>query len=111
MHNFSTVLTKLLVGLGRKNLDSFEVANLEGTSMVCDDPPSYPLQGAGATGQLINGKVPMVCGGVTELDREYVNHCECHSLIDGVWKEVQLIVQIDRHWLLKLISRSCSLLA
>ena len=83
----STGMTKLLVGLGNKNVDSVEVVNLDGTDQICSFLPDYPIKNAAATGQLINGSVPMICGGVTETAKFY-NHCECYALVDGDWTEV-----------------------
>ena len=80
-------LTKLLVGLGGTDLDSVEVVNLDGTGQICSNLPDYPIKNSGAVGHLINGSVPMICGGVTGGENFY-NHCECYALVDGSWIEV-----------------------
>jgi len=82
-----TDLTKLLVGLGSMNSRLVEVVNLDGSGNVCRDLPRYPLENYAATGQLINGTVPMICGGVKSTAKLY-NYCDCYALIDGAWVEV-----------------------
>ena len=64
-----------------------EVINLEDSDQICSFLPDYPFKNVGATGQLINGSFPMICGGVTLTD-ELINHCECFALINGEWTEV-----------------------
>ena len=88
MFVFSSGMTKLLVGLGVTDLDSVEVVNLEG--QYCQDLPNYPIKVAGSTGQLLNGSVPMICGGVTEGVR-FINRCRCYALVDQKWVEVSQI--------------------
>ena len=91
-----SVLTKLLVGLDESHKELFEVVNLDGTSQTCDDPPNYPLQVTGATGQLFQGSVPIICGGVTET--KFTDYCQCHTFIGGAWVEVQLVNFIEGAW-------------
>ena len=64
-----------------------EVINLDDSGQICSLLPDYPIENAAATGQLINGSVPIICGGVTQTD-ELINHCECFALINGEWTEV-----------------------
>ena len=80
-------MTKILVGLGIKNVDAVEVVNLDESGQICNNLPDYPFENAAATGQLIRGSIPMICGGVTET-KAYYDHCECFALINGIWEEV-----------------------
>ena len=88
--NCFTVLTKLVVGLGTYNLDNVEVVNLDEPGQICAELQTYPFEVQAATGQLINGLIPMICGGVTET-KEFYNRCECFGLVNGSWAEVGLL--------------------
>ena len=57
-------MTKLLVATGNY-LKSVEIVNLDGEepNLVCDNLPDLPLGLEGATGNLFEDEIPIICGG------------------------------------------------
>ncbi len=82
-------LTKLLVATGYEGggpgLASVEVVNLDNsnTDLICENLLDFPFGIQGATGQLYNRKLPIICGGT-----DGSSHCECYSLKDGAWQSI-----------------------
>lgn len=76
-------MTKLLVAAGylyfREN--KVEIVNLDedNPDLICDDLPEIPVGNAGETGQLLMGKLPIICGGIK-------NECNCHQFQNDSWK-------------------------
>jgi hypothetical protein len=77
-------LTKLLVATG--NADdaakySVEIVNLdeENPDLKCDNFQNLPIEVPfGATGQLLFGRIPIICGG-------WGNECNCQAFQNGSW--------------------------
>ena len=79
-------MTKLLVATGQNGYQkSVEVVNLDESNpdLICDNLPDLPLGVRGATGQLYQGSIPIICGGFDDSYRS-----ECHSLENGIWSPV-----------------------
>ncbi len=67
-------MTKLLVATGNY-LKSVEIINLdpEKPKLVCDDLPDLPLGLEGATGNLFEDEIPIICGGYNSGMRPSIN--------------------------------------
>jgi hypothetical protein len=69
-------MTKLLVS----SANSQEIINLDekNPNLICDDLSNHSALGSSATGQLFEGKIPIICG-------EYKDRCNCQSYQYGSW--------------------------
>jgi hypothetical protein len=78
-------MTKLLVASGKHSPKSVEIINLDekNASLVCDDLPDLLVGVEGATGQLFNGKIPIICGGLNPVTSE--TNCSCQALQRNSW--------------------------
>jgi len=76
-------MTKLLVGTGSNAKSNVEVINLDKDDpfLICEDLTKFPLviDVLGATGQLLNGNIPIICGGTR-------NECDCYTYQSNSWK-------------------------
>ena len=76
-------MTKLLVATGSNANSNVEVINLDKDNpyLICEDLPNFPVSRdiLGATGQLLNGNIPIICGGTR-------SECDCYAFENSSWK-------------------------
>ena len=79
-------MSKLLVGTGAYNLKSVEIVNLDQSTsdIFCENLPDLPIDLFGASGFLLRGSVPIICGGSYEGKVQ----CDCHAYENGVWNTI-----------------------
>ncbi len=76
-------------------LKSVEVVNLDETNpnVTCKNLPDMPLGLWGATGQLFQGKTPIICGGGNGADYR----SDCHSFKNGTWNQIASLSE-QKYW-------------
>ena len=76
-------------------LKSVEVVNLDETNpnVTCKNLPDMPLGLWGATGQLFQGKTPIICGGGNGADYR----SDCHSFENGTWNQIASLTE-QKYW-------------
>ena len=68
-------ISKVLLATGYPYYGQTEIIDLQSSNGFCENEPSFFKEIWGATGALIGGKKPLICGGFKEDTKEYVNHC------------------------------------
>ena len=76
-------MTKLLVATGNADAAKYivEIVNLdeENPDLICENLQNLPVEVPfGASGQLLFGKIPIICGG-------WGNECNCQAFQNGSW--------------------------
>jgi hypothetical protein len=68
---------------GSGYISSVEIVNLDETDpdLICDPLPPLPVAVAGAIGQLMQGAIPVICGGLTNTGHS----CDCNGFENGAW--------------------------
>ena len=76
---------------------SVEVINLDGSNpgLICDNLPELPIGIQGATGQLVQGEIPIICG--NEVFSRTDGSCDCFSLKDGQWHSISDLTECRRY--------------
>ena len=57
---------------------------MKNESFVCNKVPKYPQKVLGAAGGLIQGNIPLICGGKEPKD----DSKKCYALKNKTWKHV-----------------------
>ena len=64
-----------------------EIVDLKNESFVCNKVPQFPQKVLGAAGGLIQGNIPLICGGFNkDLPKEVYK--KCYALKNKKWKHV-----------------------
>ena len=74
---------------GYDGLQSVEVVDLNSTKTTCKSLPDYPLNLRGSFGDLIDGQIPLVCGGMVSY---------CFKYTKGTWETTFPMNQARRHF-------------
>ena len=76
---------------------NMEIVDVENSTFTCTKIKSFPKQLVAATGGLINGLTPFLCGGWQDNSR---NSKDCYKLMDsGSWAKDQIAsLNTERHW-------------
>ena len=83
---------KILIATGSNNevtgygvfAQNTEIIDLEDSSFSCNKVMHFPIQLRGATGALIDGVTPFICGGIEEDQRRWLRDCYTLSQT-GIW--------------------------
>ena len=67
-----------------------EIVDVEDSNFSCTNIERFPIKLSGATGGLMNGKTPFICGGMAFINGEGGYSNDCHQLTEaGSWAKDQ----------------------
>ena len=87
-----TVGTKILIATGFQPDDgrNTEVIDLEDSNFSCTKVEQFPIKLYGATGGLMNGQKPFICGGYGNINGDWASSKDCYQLTGaGSWAKDQ----------------------
>jgi Galactose oxidase, central domain len=86
-----------LVATGNSFKKTVEIINLDPANpdLVCDNLQEYPVGLEGGTGQLIDKKMPIICGGAKT--NRWVDSCDCYALQNQSWTKISSLNECRRY--------------
>jgi len=94
--------TKILIATGSP-FDAgrnSEIVDVEDSSFRCTNIEQFPIKLTGATGGLMNGQTPFICGGEASINGEWTYSNDCYQLKEaGSWaKDQRATLTTARGW-------------